>query len=316
MALIPATINVAWISNYTGPHRICYRVVGTLPYTCTLPGTPGPGFHPVCAGGGTPCGYTIDIMVDNETCDTVQYEGYVQAACEDESSMVGRMPFPTVSFVPSPACKRWDVTCVDSPVLDAVILDAGTGYTDGVYPALPVIGGGGTLATFDVTVAGRVITVVALATAGSGYTSAPTLDISSIPYAPGTLADILIRLVGCTALNVFDCTDTSSETIALGVLKPGDVYEMCGTTEPVVPADYAIVENGNCLCNCTQMTIIEDGGGRGTIDIKYIDCNGLGTSANILTGASLGPICMVTGSLSYVLNGDAAVTVIVGAACP
>ncbi len=317
MAVVPALITVNWTSNYIGPHRVCYRVVGDPSYICTIPGA-GPGTNPICPGNGGACTYDINILVDNETCDTIQYEGYVQAACEDVASLVGRLPF-TIDFIPSPACKRWEVECIDSGVANNVFIkEPGTGYTDGVYPGLPQVvgtGGGGLGATFDVTVVGGVITAVTVATPGSGYTLPCEIDITSIPFVPGTLADFTVYLIGCSALDVYDCDDATTETIALGVLQPGDTYDMCGTTEPVVPADYTIVESGNCLCNCTQIDLTEDGGGTGDIDYIYLDCNSVAVSGNIPTGGSLGSTCMVTGSLSYVLNGDAAATVTTGAAC-
>jgi hypothetical protein len=316
MALVPGILTINWTSNYIGPHRVCYRIVGAPSYTCSIPGV-GPGTNPICPGNGGPCTYDINLLVDNETCDTINYEGYVQAACEDVASLVGRVAF-VASFVPSPACKRWSIECVDSGVENNVFIkEPGSGYTDGVYPGLPQVvgtGGGGLGATFDVTVAGGVITAVVVATPGSGYTLPCEIDISSIPFVPGILADFTVYLVGCAALDVYDCDDVTTETIAAGVLQPGDIYEMCGSVEPASPG-YMVTENGNCLCNCTQINLTEDGGGTGDIDYIYIDCNSTAVSGNIPTGGSLGLTCMVTDSLSYVLNGDAAATVTTGAAC-
>ena len=143
-------------------------------------------------------------MVDDETCETIMYEGYVQPACEEEASAVGQIPF-AVSFVPSPACKKYTVTCDSSGVESNTIDDAGSGYTNGAYPGLPYIGGGGSGATADVTVAGGIITVAAVATPGSGYTSTPVLDISSIPFTPGTNLVLTTTMVGCTDLIMQDC---------------------------------------------------------------------------------------------------------------
>jgi len=317
MALVPAQIPVSWLSNYAGPHRVCYRIVGAPSYICTVPGTPGPGFHPVCAGGGTPCNYNIDILVDNETCDTINYEGYIQAACETDVSLNGRIPF-NISFVPSPACVRYSATCIDSGVLDATINSGGSGYSDGFYPALPTIGGGGVGATFDVTVVGTVITIVALAAAGSGYTSAPIVDISSIVFAPGDVADISVNLVGCGDLSVFDCiSGLTGEVLPTGTFQPGEAYEMCKTGDaPSLPVDFTLAIDGNCLCNCTQLSLTEDEpGGTGSLDYTYIDCNGAVQTGTVATGATFGPICMVTGSLTWIVVGNANGTVTVGAAC-
>jgi hypothetical protein len=103
MAPVPATITVNFIANYAGNHRIAYRpvVVPSVPYSFVT--TP-------CVGGGTPCSGTIAITVDNETCDNVVYEGYVQAECELEISVNGRIPW-TVTFSPNPVCDAYSITC-------------------------------------------------------------------------------------------------------------------------------------------------------------------------------------------------------------
>jgi len=315
MALVPATITVNFNAQYVGPHRVCFRIVGAPTYTCTVPGGPGPGFHPVCSGGGLPCSYDITIMVDNETCDQVDYEGYVQAACEDLASLTGRDPF-AVSFIPDPACNRYEVTCINSPVLDVTNLVGGSGYTNGNYNGLASVGGGGVGATFDVTVAGGIITVITVATPGSGYTSAPTIDLTSIPFAPGVAATYTVNLTGCSALTIYDCSGATVEILPLGTFQPAETYDMCGSATPTIPADYSIIEDGNCLCNCTEISLTEDEpGGTGSLNYTYIDCNDVVVTGTVATGATLGPICMVTDSLTFVVVGNANGTITVGAAC-
>lgn len=314
MSLVAAQIPVSWISNYPGPHRVCYRVVGAPSYICTVPGTPGPGYHPNCAGGGAPCSYNIEIMVDNETCNQVDYEGYVQAACEDEASLIGRIPF-AVSFIPSPACKRYEVTCDNSPVKDATINDGGTGYSDGVYNGLPTIGGGGAGATFDVTVAGGVITVVAVATSGSGYTSAPTIDLSSIPFTPGTVADISVNLRGCGQLRRYDCSG-AFVSLPVGALQVGETITECFPgAAPEVPTGFSISEQtGNCLCNCIEQDIQNTFDG-GTIDYAYVDCNGDNVNGTLANLETTGNVCMVDGSLITTVNAPAVLNIVSSGAC-
>lgn len=313
MALVPATIDLNWISNYNGPHRVCYRIVGAPTYTCTAPGTPGPGFHPLCGGGGIPCSYTIDILVDNETCAQVDYEGYIQAACEDELSLIGRDPF-TISFIPDPACNRYEVTCVDSPILNVTLVDGGSGYTNGTYPGLASIGGGGTGATFDVTVALGTITVITMITPGSGYTSAPTIDLSSIPYVAGIPLTYSVNLTGCTALTIYDCSGVTGEILPLSTFQPTEVYDMCGSSVPTVPADYTVVESGNCLCNCETIDVQTSFDG-GSIDVTYIACNGAVVTEVVTFAAPLGPVCMVAGSLDTVVNAPAIEVIVNTGAC-
>jgi hypothetical protein len=49
-------------------------------------------------------------MVDPESCDPVCYEGYIQAACNDITSDIGKVPF-TVTYTPTPTCVGWTITC-------------------------------------------------------------------------------------------------------------------------------------------------------------------------------------------------------------
>ena len=144
MALVPAKISLNWISNYKGEHRICYKLATDIAYTCTLPGTPGPGFHAVCGGAGDPCSYDIIIMIDDETCDSLAYDIYVQPACETEASLTGRVVLsPQVVFTPTPVCNRYDVTCASVGIVSGTVTAAGSGYTPGTE-AIVVVGGGNT----------------------------------------------------------------------------------------------------------------------------------------------------------------------------
>lgn len=55
-------------------------------------------------------------------------------------------------------------------------LIGGADYADGIYTAVPLTGGTGTLATADVTVTGGTVTAVALVDGGSGYTAGDALS--------------------------------------------------------------------------------------------------------------------------------------------
>ena len=97
--MTPATITVNFISNYTGPHRVCWRIQGSgNPYVCTN--------IVDCLGGGNNCQAVINTMVDSESCDTTIFEGYIQATCNAEGSATGQVPF-TVTYVSDPSCKAY-----------------------------------------------------------------------------------------------------------------------------------------------------------------------------------------------------------------
>jgi len=100
--LTPATITVNFTANYAGPHRICWRQCNVGSYICTN--------IVDCVGGGNVCSATVSIMVDPESCDPVCFEGYIQATCNPEGSAVDQVPW-SATFVPSPACKPFRITC-------------------------------------------------------------------------------------------------------------------------------------------------------------------------------------------------------------
>lgn len=100
--LTPATLTVTFTANYAGPHRICWRIQGSLgPYVCTNVVT--------CAGGGNACQAVVTIMVDPESCAPVTYEGYIQATCNPEGSPVDQVPW-VATFTPNPVCKGFVIT--------------------------------------------------------------------------------------------------------------------------------------------------------------------------------------------------------------
>ena len=294
MAAQPAQITLNWISNTPGTHRVCYRIGGTGPYTCTVasPGTPA---HPSCPGGGLPCSYVLDIMVDNETCDVVAYDGYVQPTCEDLESLANRTPW-NVNFTPDPACDRWEVTCEQNGVGAINIIGAGSGYTPGSNPTVTITGtgtGATALATVDGT--GTVVSIGIIAQ-GSGYTSPPVITIA--PPPSGTTATATSELLDCARIDIQDCTAYGpTRTFPIAV---GDSVYMCGETAPAgFPDEYSVTANGKCLCDCTNVDI-NNTGISGVLNITYIDCiTQLQTSAAIPAGNGLSGICIVSGSLTY-----------------
>jgi len=279
MALVAATLQVNFTAIYVGQHRVCWRIVGAPTFTCTNSGT-----HPNCVGGGLPCAYDIPITVDDETCVQVDYEGYVQPACEDEISLVGRIPF-LVSFIPDPACNRYRVLC-DNSVVDSIVVDnpgsgydytslpsivisggggagatadavigdgdvtglvisvAGTGYSDGVYPGTSLTGGTGTGATADITVVGGVITVANVATPGDDYVTGDIL-------APDT------GVVGVPTLAAqLTATSDLGTLLSVTLTAPGSLYTTAPTVTidpPPGPGTTALAHS--ILVGCTQVTI-------------------------------------------------------------
>jgi len=287
MPAVAATIAVTWDSNYAGAHRVCFRVQGTIPYTCTTAGT-----HPICAGGGAPCAYNINVLVDQETCDTVIWEGYVQAACEDESSLVGRIPF-TATFVPDPQYKQWDVSCDGVPILGFGAFAGGTGYSVGDPVVILDAQGVGATAEVGAETAGT-ITAFTLLTPGDGYV-APTLDCtgSGDGNATGSLT-----LDDCAAFALVgsNAGPHQSATLALS-----DTIEVCASTEPTTSTYMSATENGDCICQpCYTITVNNPTGG--ALDASWLDCSDSEVKTQSIAAAAvaetLGSTCtIITGSL-------------------
>jgi len=157
-----------------------------------------------------------------------------------------------------------------STVVGAVITTAGSGYTNGIYPAGTGLGtaasptctftaGSGTvLATGNVIVGGAINTTVTITTAGSNYTKAPILVISA-PPAGGVQA---------TAT----CTISSGAINAVTVTNQGAGY----TTAPTITVVNA---NGDTTGTGAVLTVNSTLVGSGTVTAITIANNGAGMTA-------------------------------------
>jgi hypothetical protein len=188
MAPQAGTLNITFVSNNTG-HRICYRLstdpVGV--YTCIDP-------IPACTGGGTPCSYDIPVWLDNESCDALTYEGYVQATCQDPASLAGRVAF-TITFTPTEPCKATLIRCNETAPESFLITNPGSGYA--VPPAAAPA------ATFDTGTATAIAYVaddgvytVSIDNAGAGYADGTYTVNQESSSGAGTGAAFTVTVVG------------------------------------------------------------------------------------------------------------------------
>jgi len=262
MASVNATITVGWTSNYDGPHRVCYRLQGTVPYNCT-----GTGTHPYCAGGGAACSYDISITVDNETCDNVTYEGYVQPACEDESSLVGRIPF-SVTFIPDPACNKYIATCSRVGVASFTMTNNGTGYTSA--PTVIVNGANITQSTGTAVLGDGIITAIDAFTAGSGYNIANASSTQTVNVLRAT--QIATTGAGMTADVTFDAgaviTNIVLNAAGSGYTTADDVapltIDLTSLTDGTAPATEATIDvscTGSFADEVDSITLTDAGSG-------------------------------------------------------
>jgi hypothetical protein len=300
-----STITVAFTSNYAGPHRVCWRIGSSGAYDCSTVVN--------CAGSGDSCQAVIDVgTLDNETCDEIEFEGYVQSMCEDISSEDGRVPF-TVTFTPDPACNRYTVTCANVGIASFTVLSGGSGYDPFNPPVVTISGGGGSGAAGVAVVTGDAVTSITLTNAGSGYTSIPTVTIAA--PSPGVQATASAVLEDCPEFLGSDCT-APSPAPTVGELSLGESIAICKSSALSLSSQFDVEETGNCLCNCTQYTVSNNGLSPADITIQYTACDGAFVEQVLEPGNSVDQICMVTGSLLIIPNPGAIYTSITGAACP
>jgi len=235
MASVPATIVVTVNSNYAGMHRICYTINGSGGYTCVTVN---------CPGGGATCTVDIPITVDNESCTPITFSGYEQPGCEDISSTEGRIPF-TVTFVPSPSCKKYMVTCINVPLLSVTVNTKGSGYNPSLPPSVTFSGGGGSGAAATANVGTGFIISSSLSSAGTGYIDGTYVGVP-LTGGTGTGATATITVSG-GIITLYSITNVGNGYINGDSLIP-NAAAMGGSTPSVnahisVNSDLGLVDS-------------------------------------------------------------------------
>lgn len=320
MAPIPGSIQINFTSNYSaGQHRVCYRYPGSPGYPlydCTLIVNCTPFVLPITS---VPCQANIVINVDNETCDTVLFDGYIQPTCEGVLSLVGRVPF-NVTFTPNPSCIAVDFTCNNVGVFDAPVTTPGTGYTNGIgYTVNPldIIGGGGTgtVITFDVV--GFAVTNPVVTVPGSGYISAPTIIITALSGAGGNDDAVLTpEMELCPIFNLSATCDNPAPGNTIETLL-GSTFSVCYVGglggAPVPPTNYTRADDPALCCyDCVSLQIQPPF--INPAESMYIDCaTGLLTTVLLTNVSGAVNVCAKRDSWAS----DSAETIFVeGPVCP
>lgn len=243
MALVTATITVDFTANYSGNHRVCWRVQGSGdPYDCSTLVN--------CVGGGTVCSAVFTAEVNTTSCDgVITFEGYVQAACQDILSTDGRLTW-TVDYTPTVVCKRYEITCTYVPINSITITNAGTNYIVGDTVELTPVGTDPNLSNAIITVsavgtgsidslstvfsagsgytAGDVITINLLAGSGCGYTMPATIKIDSVDNSGAVTAYSLITSGSGYICNTFAFTGGTGTGFSVSLTK-GVHYNLLGS---------------------------------------------------------------------------------------
>jgi hypothetical protein len=297
---VSAIITVNFTSFYIGTHNVYWRYGTVGPYTGPIPVS--------CFGNGNPCSTSFLISVDNETCTNLIIEGYVQASCEEGTD--NQIPF-TYTFTPTPSCTRYEITCETVPLLGFDIVDGGSGYTIAPSTAnggITISGGGGSGVVVTANLTGGVITGFTFSNYGSGYVTAPLVVISPPPV--GDTASVTALLGYCEGFIGFDCNGSSENSTPSDLFQPGEVFNMCKVgAAPVLPDGYDLVENGNCLCDCTNLTLTVTSM-TGSVDYGYTTCDGSGGSDGVFVTGTLNAgdlplsVCIVVDSLYYQVDSE------------
>lgn len=284
MAIQSVSLTINFVSNYAGNHRVCVSKDGN-PYDCTTIVS--------CIGFGTACSAVWYDTVDNETCDNVTFDVYVQPTCEEEGSLDKRT-YAAYTFVPSPACKKYTLECVNVPVESITVDNPGSGYTTAT---VTISGGGGAGATATANLVGNTVDSITLDTPGSGYTSVPAVNISG----DGIDAAATAILDQCGSISFDTCSGTY--TIPADTIELTQQFDVCSPTTggPVVTSEYTKTLNGNCLCNCEYLTL-EVTGASGDI-IYYANlCDGAQVSGLVSVGDPVLTACIASDSFYYIVN--------------
>ena len=159
---------------------------------------------------------------------------------------------------------------ITGTAVGAVITNAGTGYTNGIYPAGTGLGtaasptctftsGSGTvLATGNVIVGGAINTTVTITAGGTGYTKAPILQISA-PPAGGVPA-------------------TATATLTAGVISAVVVTNQ-GAGYTAAPTITVVNANGDTTGSGAVLTVNATLAGSGTVTAITMANNGAGMTA-------------------------------------
>jgi hypothetical protein len=281
MAAIPGTITVNFISNYAGPHRVCWRIGGTGAYDCTTIVN--------CGGGGAACTATIAVTVDNETCDPVVFDGYVQATCQVEGSLVDRVPF-TNTFTPNPSCKGYTLTCESVRVAGATITNPGSGYNPLSPPVVSIATGPGVGATAQAEVGDGGILTQTITTGGAGYVDGTYTSVPAVTLTgTGSGALYTVVVVGGIVTSITLTNPLVTPIEAGSGYNIGDTFEFSNANLGGAGAGVVVTVDTLNTGMITFITMLTNGSGYVAIPSITVPAPGAGVQATftgVLTGCN------------------------------
>ena len=278
MALIPASLNLTFTSNYVGCHRICWRPVGAPTYNCTTEVT--------CGGNGASCSAVIGIQVDDASCIPVSFEGYAQACCETVGSPNGQLPF-LLTFTPNTNCQGYSITCIGPVTVQSVsIVNPGSGYIPAaVIPVVFAGGGCGTPPVGDAIV-------------GNGGISALVNSITPFPFGSGYTDGFYVNVPMLTTSGagiggLFDVTVSGGQVVQIDVV-PGSNGTGYAAFDTITFNDALIGGGTGAVANVNTLNT-------GEIQFVNITVPGVGCTSPV-TASIPPPVSGVQASLGVIMG--------------
>lgn len=115
-------IQLQFNATYLGDYRVCWRVGNVGAYTC---------FTVNCGSLGLCSVYITPVSFPTNACDgTLNYNGYVQASCEDPNDTSGAV-FWNIDYDLVTDCNPWEITCLGVTTLGSFDLEISANGTLG-----------------------------------------------------------------------------------------------------------------------------------------------------------------------------------------
>lgn len=174
---------------------------------------------------------------------------------------------------------------------NVIIVNGGTGYTNGSH-SLVFTGGGGSGAVGTATVSGGVVTAITISNGGTGYTSAPTITLAGTAGTP-TLAATFTVYIGF-------------EVASVSVISGGSGYTSAPTLTFSSPANGGVLATATANISASRsvndVVTITRGSGYtdGVYALTFTGGGGTGASGNVhIAGGQVVRVEIISGGSGY-----------------
>lgn len=283
MALTTLNLQVSFNATYVGEHRVCWRIVGTVPYDCTT--------LVIATLGANITVITFDV--EENYCGPYEFEGYVQPTCVAEGDPSLQTAWTPVQYVNTPDCNPHILTCQTVSLSKMLVTTPGSGFNPlDPAPAVTIAGD----ATGTAVIGNGGIKTWTVTNAGTGYAMGGTADFVDVPATTA----------GAGTGAKFDVSVTVGVVTALTLKDPGVDYALIdgfsftaaslGGGGVNFAADIDTINTGELQ----EIVLSFVGTGYNSVPVATVDPLGFGVppviiavlaDCPLLTGAAMGPNC-------------------------